>query len=114
MIPAASALARATTLIPWWCAMNARTTAYFSPSGGRVHDERGHQVLEHRAGPGDERRAASDRSQRAAEMEPVRSGDVATRDRDEARQARLGGEQVVVAGIEAAIGQAIADREELA
>ena len=36
-----------------------------------AHDERRHQVLEHRAGPRDEGGAARDRGQRPAEPEPV-------------------------------------------
>ncbi len=40
--------------------------------------------------------------------------DVALRDREEAREATLAGEQVVVAGVEAALVEVVADREELA
>ena len=38
---------------------------------------------------------------------------VALGDRDEARQARLGGEQVVAVGIETALGDLVPDRQEL-
>ena len=70
-------------------------------AGRRAHHQRRHQVLEHRSRPRDERRAARHRRQRAAEAEPVRDRHVALGDRDEARQARLRGEQVVAAGVEA-------------
>ena len=39
--------------------------------------------------------------------------DVALRDRDEAREARLGGQQVVAARVERAVGDPVADREQL-
>src|SRR5205085_6588078 len=52
--------------------------------------------------------------QRAAEAEPVRDRDVTLRDREEAREARFGRQQVVAAGIETAVGHSIPDREELA
>ena len=40
-------------------------------AGGGAHHERRHQVLEHRPGPRDQRRAAADRRQRPTEPEPV-------------------------------------------
>ena len=69
-------------------------------AGRRAHDQRRHQVLEHRSRPGDQRRAAADRRHRAAEPEPVPGGHVALGDGEEARQPRLGGEQVVAVGVE--------------
>ena len=69
-------------------------------AGRRAHDQRRHQIFEHRAGPGDQRRAARDRRRRAAEPEPVSGGHVALGDREEAGQARFGGQQVVAIGIE--------------
>ena len=79
----------------------------------RAHHQRRHQVLEHRSRPRDQRRAAVDRRQGAPEAKPVPRRHVAFGDRDEARQARLGGEQVVAVGIERAVGDLVADREEL-
>ncbi len=35
MIPSRAASAMATMVMPWWCAMNARTTASVSPAGMR-------------------------------------------------------------------------------
>ena len=80
-------------------------------AGRGVHDERGHQVLEHRAGPGHERRSESDGGHRAAEPEPVGGGNLTLGDRDETGEPRLGGEEIVLTGIEAAVGDAVADRE---
>ena len=80
----------------------------------RAHDERRHQVLEHRAGPGEEGGSVGDRRHGTAEVKPVRGGDVALGDRDEAGQPRLGGEEVVPAGIGTAVRDAVADREDLA
>ena len=49
----------------------------------------------------------------APEPEPVLHRDVALRDRDEAREARLGGQQVVAARVERPVGDPVADREQL-
>ncbi len=70
----------------------------------RAHDQRGHQIFEHRSRPGDQRGAVRDRRDGAAEMEPVAGRDVALGDRDEAREPRLGGEQIVAARVERALG----------
>ena len=59
-------------------------------------------------------RSRADRRQRRGRGGTSARGHVALGDRDEARQARLGGEQVVVARVEPAVGDAVADREELA
>ena len=58
--------------------------------------------------------AVVDRPQRAPEAEPVRHRHFALGDRDEARQPRLGREQVVVAVVELVVVHAVADREQLA
>ena len=81
--------------------------------GGLAQHQRRHQVLEHRAGPGDQQRPARPAGETAAEMAPVAPGDIALGDGHEARQPRLGGEQVVVAGIELGTVEAPADREQL-
>ena len=59
---------------------------------GRRHHERRHQVLEHRSRPRQQRSATAHRHRPPAEPEPVARGHVALRDRDEAREARLGGQ----------------------
>ena len=53
------------------------------------------------------------RRQRSPELEPVLVRDLAGRDRQEARQPRFGGEGVVVRGVEPAVGDVEADREQL-
>ena len=77
-----------------------------------------HQVLEHRAAPRHQRGAALDAHQRARQPEPVLLRHLAARDGDEAREPRLGREQVVVRGIEPArplgVGEPEADREDAA
>ena len=79
-----------------------------------AHDERGHQVLEHRSRPGDERGAAADGRQGATQPEPVGRVHLALGDGEEAGQASLGRQKVVAVGIEAPIPDSIADGEELA
>lgn len=65
----------------------------------RIHDQSGHQVLEHR--PAQERRAAPPhRRQRATEAEPVRRRHLAAGDGEETREAALGREQVVGVDVE--------------
>ena len=51
--------------------------------------------------------------QGAPEVEPVLDGHVAPGDGDEARQSRLGGQQIVVARVERPVLRAIADREQI-
>ncbi len=81
--------------------------------GRRLEHEVGHQVLEHRPGPGEQRRAAADRAQGTAEVKPVLDGHVAAGDGHEARQSRLRGQQIVVSGVQRPVLRAIADREEI-
>ena len=79
------------------------------------HQQRRHQVLEHRRAPRQERRRAVDAHRATPEMEPVPLGYVAAGDRDEAGQPGLGRQQVVVRDIEHAralgVGEAVPDRE---
>ncbi len=79
----------------------------------RRHDERRHQVLEHRSRPGHEHRVELHRCQRPAEPEPVRDGDVALGDRDEAREPGFRCQQVVPTRVEASVRDAVPDREQL-
>ena len=53
------------------------------------------------------------RRQRAAEAEPVAGRQIAFGDGDEARKTRLRREQIVIAGVEPAIGDPISDRQQL-
>ncbi len=79
------------------------------------HQQRRHQVLEHRRAPRQERGHAVDAHRATPEMEPVPLGHVAAGDRDEAGQPGLGRQQVVVRHVEDAgalgIREAVPDRE---
>ena len=79
----------------------------------RFHQEVRHQVLEHRAGPRYERRAASHRRKRAGEVEPVVDLKVPFGDGNEAREPRLGSEQVIAGLVELSLADAVPDREKL-
>ena len=79
-----------------------------------AHDQRRHQVLEHRARPGDQRRAAGDVGGDASHPEPVLGRNVALGDREEAREPRFGGEKVVAVRVALAVARQVADRQELA
>ena len=63
----------------------------------------GHQVLEHRPAPGEQADPAGGLDERPAELEPVPARGLAPGDRQEARQARLRGQQVVAGGVEPAL-----------
>ena len=82
--------------------------------GRGAHHQHRHEELEHRPGPGDQRRPAADGGERSAQPEPVVRRHIALGDRDETGQAGLGGEQVVVARIQRAFQHAVPDREQLA
>ena len=83
-------------------------------TAGRAQHQVGHEVLEHRTRPGHQRGAGADGCDRAAEPEPMPRGDVALGDGDEAREARLGGQQVVAAFVQGAVAAAEADGQQLA
>ncbi len=78
------------------------------------HHQGRHQVFEHRAGPRQQHRLAAAGGQQATERKPVVLRQLALRDAHEAGQSRLRREQVVVAGIEAAIVHVVADRQQVA
>ena len=80
----------------------------------RAHDERRHQVFEHRTRPGDQHRAMRNRRYHTAEPEPVASGNVALGNGDEAGEPGFRGKQVIATGIEHAVIDQIADRQQLA
>ena len=79
----------------------------------RAHHQRGHQIFKHRTRPGDQGRCAIEGRQGTAETEPVAGGEIALGDGEETRQPSLGGEKIVIIGIQGAIGDAIADRQQL-
>ncbi len=80
----------------------------------RAQHQVGHEVLEHRARPRHQRRGGADRRHGATQPEPVARGHVALGDGEEACQACLGSQQVVAGRIQASVGGAVADREQLA
>ena len=82
-------------------------------AGGLVEHQRRHQVLEHRARPRSQPGVRADRVERPAESGPVLDRHVALGDREQAGQARFGGEQVVEAGVELLLGDAVADVEQV-
>ena len=78
------------------------------------HDDERHQVLEHRAAPRQQDRLPRRGRQQAPEREPALLRQVPLRDRHEGAEARLRGEKVVVARVATAIGDVVADRQEVA
>ena len=81
---------------------------------GLGHHQRRHQVFEHRARPRLEARLHAHRQEGPPERHPVAPRHVALGDRQEAQEARLGGQQVVVAGVELVVVDPKADVEEVA
>ena len=80
----------------------------------RAHDERGHQILEHRSRPRNQRGAMRYGRRGAAEPEPMLGGDVAFGDRKEAGEPRLGSQEIVAVRIERAFRREKSDRQQLA
>ena len=78
-----------------------------------AHHQQRHQVLEHRRAPRQQCTARRRRRQRPPELEPVLLRHLARGDGDEAGQPRLGRQHVVVGAVEATVGDAVADREQL-
>ncbi len=78
----------------------------------RPHDQRGHQIFEHRARPGDQRRPVADRGHGMAEPEPVAGRHIALGDGHETGQPRLGRHQVVAVLVEGAFAHLVADRQQ--
>ena len=77
------------------------------------HQELRHQVLEHRAAPGHQRRAAVHVRDETSEVKPVVLRDVTLRDGDEAGQPRFRRQQIVEGGVESSwslgVGEAVSD-----
>ncbi len=78
------------------------------------HDEQRHQVLEHRSAPRQQDRPVADRHQQPPQREPALLRHLALRDRDKAREARLGGEKVVEAAVALTLVDVVADGEQVA
>ena len=76
------------------------------------HEQPRHEVLEHRAAPRQEDEASFASRERPPEVQPVRVGHVALRDREEAREPRLRCEQVVAVRVGHAEGGVVADPEQ--
>ena len=83
-------------------------------SGGRSQNEGGHQVLEHRTGPRNQCRTATDRGEFAAQMEPVRGWNLEFGDGEKTGQSSLGCEQIVIAWVKLLLGDVETNREEFA
>ena len=81
--------------------------------GERPHDQQRHQVLEHAAAPRHQGALACRGRQRSAQLEPVLQRSLVLGDGDEAREPRLGGEQVVEGVVERVGGLLEADGEQL-
>ena len=79
-----------------------------------MHDQRWHEILEHRPRPGLQRRGPSQRGQRAPEVKPVPRGNVALGDREKARQPGFGGKQIVGVGIQHLVVHPVTDDQQLA
>ena len=79
-----------------------------------LHDQRRHQVFEHRARPRNQRPAEADLDDGPAETEPVLGRNVALGDGEEAGEAGFRGEQVVTALVELMLLHPVADRHQLA
>ena len=78
----------------------------------RPQQQARHQIFEHRAVPRQKRDPAMGRDDRPLEMKPMLRRDVAFGDREEAGDARLGCEQVVMVRIGAARARIVADIEQ--
>ena len=83
-------------------------------AGQAAEQQPGHQVLEHRAAPGDQADASGGADERAAELEPVAARGLAPRDGQVAGQAALRGQQVIAGVVQPAVHQVVADGEEVA
>ena len=78
-------------------------------AGRFIQHQGGHQVLEHRARPRTQAHFARRGHEGPAQRGPVGRGHIAFGDGPQAGQARLGGQQVVVAIVQRLLGNAVAD-----
>ncbi|MNI23424.1 hypothetical protein D3C73_770120 [compost metagenome] len=78
------------------------------------HDQVGHQVFEHRSGPGQQHRHPAIVAEQASEGEPGLLRQLALGDDHEIGQAHFRREQVVIAVVQPAFVGVVADREQVA
>src|ERR1044072_8856529 len=78
------------------------------------HHEQRHQILEHRAGPRNQRASTIDLCERAAHSKPVLLWNVSLRDADKACETRFGGKQIIIRIVDTRGGNVVAERKELA
>ena len=78
------------------------------------HHQQRHQVFEHRAAPGEQRRGAFTRGEQATECKPAFLGDLPVRDRGKHPKTHFGREQIVVPAIALGFAHVVADREQMA
>ena len=79
-----------------------------------LHDQRRHQIFEHRARPRHQRAAEADLDDRPAKPEPVLGRQIALGDGEQAGQPCFGCQKVVAAFVELVLLDAVADRQQLA
>src|SRR4029453_19383971 len=79
-----------------------------------MHHEYGHEILEHRARPGNQRRSAVDGRQSATEVKPMGRRNVPFCNSDKACKPRLRGQEIITTRIEAVVGNAITYCKEFA
>ena len=77
-------------------------------------NERGHEVLKHRARPGSQTSSCADGIKRPSQGGPMAHGYVAFGNGDQAGQARFRRQQIVKAGVMLLLGHAIADVQQMA
>ena len=77
------------------------------------HQQQRHEVLEHRAAPGNENRLAACAREQPPQRKPALLRQASLRDRDERGQSRLGSQQVVVARIAPPLGDVVTYRQQL-
>ena len=82
-------------------------------SGRGAHHKRRHQVFEHAARPGNQRRSRADRRRRPAQTEPVPGRHIALGDGEQAGQPRLGRQKVIAIAVQSVGRHGKADGQQL-
>jgi HAMP domain-containing protein len=77
------------------------------------HQQAGHQVFEHRAAPGEQPLAAGGYRDRAAQRKPVLARHLPAGHRQEARDAALGREKIVMRVVQSPDGQVVTDGKQM-
>ena len=80
----------------------------------RRHHQQRHQVLEHRAAPGQQDRFAAGTGEQAAEGEPVVLRQLTLRNGDEAGEPCFRRQQIVVTGVAPPVAHVVTDRQQMA